>query len=262
MAIALAGLIFASAIIPTVKTMSAYQEAELDLKAVSAHALAEARADEIAASIWRDADPPAGLGPLRTARADRLEVGDWELRASGDAVQQKCRPGDWAPLANAVQTFNFEYLLGDGTWKPSVSSGQLEEVVAVRWSWKDRGSGLPFGGPVPTPDYAYSAGLLNLSKPDTSGTYRRRDFERTITLSLGDWDTGGGREVSDSGGGRDNGRGDRDRGGRNNRGGNGRGRWSDRDGKDRKDDQGDRRGGHRGRDRGRRDRGGGRHGRR
>ena len=188
MAIVLTGLIFASAIIPTVQTLVAYQDAELDLQKGTVQTTAAVRAEQVAADIWRDADPPDSGAPLQVAGAGRLEVGDWELREEKGRVEQRWRAGVWTPIAEPVLSFSFQYLLNDGTWVTTVPKAKLDAVLAVRFGWSDPDSGMPSSGLIVAPDRAFSAGLLELSMPDTSAKYRRKDYEREITLSLGSWE--------------------------------------------------------------------------
>ena len=116
LAIALSGLIFASALIPTTQSMVAYQEAELDLQSMTAQTLALARAEQLAGAIWRDPNaPPDGAG-LSAAAADQMQVGTWGLRQNGGHLEQQRQAAGWAVLAPAVQNFSFQYLLRSGVW--------------------------------------------------------------------------------------------------------------------------------------------------
>jgi hypothetical protein len=187
LAIAIAGLIFASAIIPTTQTAVAYQEAEAELRQATAQATATVRPEQIAAGIWRDPDPPDNHDALSQAHASRLAVGDWELRENRGQFEQKCSTSGWTPIAAPVQDLSFQYLLNSGAWTSSVSGGALDDVLAVRFDWSDPDSGRKYGGLVVAPDRAFSAGLIKLPQPDTSEPYRRDDYEQTITLSLGTW---------------------------------------------------------------------------
>ncbi|MCK4342224.1 MAG: hypothetical protein KAY37_10940 [Phycisphaerae bacterium] len=187
LAIALTGIIFTAAIVPLIQAMVAFQEAELDLQTQTRQATATVRAEQLSAAIWRDADPPPNTALLQTARAKQLKVGDWELRAKAGRLVQKRKKGARSTLAEPVKAFSFQYCLNDGKWKSSASSGQLDQVLAIRCNWTDPASGLPFGGLVLAPDRAFSAGLIELPRPDTSKKYRRKDYERSLTLSLGSW---------------------------------------------------------------------------
>jgi hypothetical protein len=187
LAIAIAGLIFASAIIPTTQTAVAYQEAEAELRQATAQAIATVRPEQIAAEIWRDADPPQNHDTLSRAQSSRLAVGDWELRENRGQFEQKCSTSGWTPIAAPVQNLGFQYLLNSGAWTSSANGTALEDVLAVRFDWSDSDSGRKYGGLVVTPDRAFSAGLIELPQPDTSEPYRRDDYEQTITLSLGTW---------------------------------------------------------------------------
>jgi hypothetical protein len=187
LAIGIAGLIFASAIVPTTQSAIAYQQAEAELRQATAQATAATRAEQVAGSIWRDADPPGGHATLERARAVRLQVGDWKLRENGGSLEQQSKSTAWAAIAEPVQNLSFKYLLNDGSWATSVNKAQLGDVLAVRYSWADPDSGRTYDGRVIAPDRAFSAGLLKLPQPDTAQPYQRKDYERTLTFSLGSW---------------------------------------------------------------------------
>ena len=187
LAIAIAGLILAAAIIPTTETVVAYQQAEAELRQATSQATAAVRAEQVAANIWRDADPPTDHATLQRAWAGWLQVGGWELRQEEDRFEQKRDPTAWTPIAEPVQALSFQYLLNDGSWTTSVAEAQLDEVLAVRFDWGDPVSGREYGGLVLAPDRAFSTGLIQLPPPDTSEPYDREDYEQTVTLSLGSW---------------------------------------------------------------------------
>lgn len=187
LAISIAGLILAAAIIPTTETVVAYQQTEAELRQATSQATAAVRAEQVAANIWRDADPPESHATLQRAWASWLRVGDWELRQEEDQFKQKRGPTAWTPIAEPVQAFSFQYLLNDGSWTASVAEAQLAEVLAVRFDWSDSDSGRDYGGLVLAPDRAFSTGLIQLPPPDTSEPYDRENYEQTITLSLGSW---------------------------------------------------------------------------
>lgn len=187
LAIALSGLILASAILPTMQVMVAYQDAELNGQTMLAQSAAAVRAEQLAGAVWRDPNAPDGHATLQTASASLLQVGDWQLRTSGDQVQQRRSTGSWAPVAEPVQGFTFQYLLDDGTWTAAPAAGQLADVIAIRFSWSDSDSGLPYGGLVVTPDCTFAAGTISLETPSVSNPYRRTDYTQTMRLSLGTW---------------------------------------------------------------------------
>jgi len=187
LAICIAGLIFASAIIPTTQTAVAYQRAESAVRDSVWQVTAVVRAEQIAASIWRDAEPPAGHETLQTAAPAQLKIGDWELREDSGRLQQKRASTAWQSIAEPVQSFSFGYLLNSGSWTSSVSAAQLDDVLAVRFTWSDVERGRPYGGLIVAPDRAFGGGLIELPQPDTSQAYEREDYERKITLSLGSW---------------------------------------------------------------------------
>ncbi len=186
-AIAVAGIIFASAIIPTTQIMTAYQEAELDLRNMTTQCLAAVRIEQLVGSIWRDPNAPPGGLPLQAAAADRLQVGSWELRCNQGSIEQRHSGGTWTPVAGPVQSFGLQYLLADGSWTGTPPADQLSRIVAIRFAWVDPASGTPYGGQVVAPDHAFSAGLIQLSPPITTIPYRRADYEREISLPLGSW---------------------------------------------------------------------------
>ncbi len=186
LAIVIAGLIFASAIIPTTQTAAAYQENEADARQATWQATATVRTDQVAGNIWRDVDPPAGYDDLLTAQSDQLEVGEWELRQDTDRFEQNLDSGGWVAIAQPVENVAFQYLLNDGTWTSS-ASGQLDDVLAIRFDWSSTDNGRKYGGLMVAPDRAFSGGVVELFQGAGPATYSRPDYERTITFSLGSW---------------------------------------------------------------------------
>lgn len=187
LAIAIAGLIFASAIIPTTQTVVAYQQTEAEVRQATSQAVAAVRPEQIAASIWRDIDPPGNHNALLQAQPTLFAVGNWQLREDSGQFEQSWNDGGWTPIATPVQNFAFQYLLNSGVWASSASGTELENVLAVRFDWTDPDNGRKYGSLAVVPDRAFSAGLIELPKPDTSVPYRREDYEQTITFSLGSW---------------------------------------------------------------------------
>jgi hypothetical protein len=185
LAIALSGLIFASALIPTTQSMVAYQEAELDLQSMTAQTLALARAEQLAGAIWRDPNaPPDGAG-LSAAAADQMQVGTWGLRQNGGHLEQQRQAAGWAVLAPAVQNFSFQYLLRSGVWTAAPAPADRANVLAIRYGWTDPASGLPYAGGFVAPDHAFAAGLISLQRPGLSTPYHRADYARQMTLTRG-----------------------------------------------------------------------------
>ena len=80
LAIALTGLIFASAIIPTTQIVADYQKAEVDLQARTRHAMAGLRFEQVAGTTWRDPNGPAGTAALHTAQRSQLQFGRADLQ--------------------------------------------------------------------------------------------------------------------------------------------------------------------------------------
>ena len=187
LAIAIAGFIFAGAIIPTTQTIAAYQEGEAELSRATQQELARVRPEQILDGVWRDLTPPTGGGALTQAHAAELIVGTWELRASGGQLEQCVNGGSWSPLAVPIQNFALSYLRKDGAWVNAVGSAELDEVVAVRFSWEDAAVGRTYGDCVALPDRCFSGGVIELSSPDTSQPYQRADYTRLFSISLGEW---------------------------------------------------------------------------
>jgi hypothetical protein len=187
LAIALSGLILASAILPTTQVMVTYQQAEWDWQTMLAHAAAALRVEQLLDAIWRDPNAPGGHAALGAAQAHQIQVGNWELRANGTQLQQQRQSGGWAQLVAPAQAFAFRYLLGSGEWKASVGTSKLGDVVAARFDWTDPDSGLPYGGVWVLPDHSFSAGLISVYPTSTAPPYYRSDYEQTMTLSLGTW---------------------------------------------------------------------------
>lgn len=187
LAIALSGLIFASALIPTTQSMVAYQEAELDLQSTTAQMLALARAEQLTSAIWRDPNaPPDGAG-LSAAAADEMQVGTWGFRQNGGRLEQQPQFAGWSALTGPVQNFSLQYLLRTGVWTAAPAPADRANVLAIRYGWIDPASGLPFAGEFVTPDHAFAAGLISLQRPSLSTPYRRADYARQMTLTLGNW---------------------------------------------------------------------------
>ena len=187
MAIALSGLIFASALIPMTQIMVQYQEAQLDLRNTTAQTLAVTRAEQLVGAIWRDPNAPPDGADLLTGVANQIQVGNWWFRQSGTRLEQQRPGGGWSTLATPVKNFSFQYLMDDGTWTTAPDADDLDSVLALRYSWTDSGSGLPFGGGLVVPDRAFGGGGIDLAVPPTSQPYHRSDYARTITLPLGTW---------------------------------------------------------------------------
>lgn len=188
-AIALAGLIFAGALIPVTQTVHAYQECEASAQRSSAHYLATLRVKQLAGSIWRQGDPPAGHDAMKDSSSSRVAVGDWEISAAHGSVLQRWKGQKAAVLAQPAETFSLRYLLDDGSWKSAVKETALAQVIAVRYQWTDSDSGYVCRG-VALPTDKTFAGLSIILPESTSPSeehYRRSDYERTIRLELKDW---------------------------------------------------------------------------
>jgi type II secretory pathway pseudopilin PulG len=186
LAIVIAGLIFASAIIPTTQTAAAYQENEADARQATWQVTATVRTEQVAGNVWRDAEPPDNHDALLKAMASQLWVGDWKLRHVAERYEQNGDSGGWATIAEPVENAAFQYLLNDGTWVSSANS-QLDDVLAVRFDWSSTDNGRKYGGLMVAPDRAFSGGVVELFQGAGPATYSRPDYERTITFSLGSW---------------------------------------------------------------------------
>jgi hypothetical protein len=187
LAIALTGLIFASAIIPTTQIVADYQKAEVDLQARTRHAMAGLRFEQVAGTTWRDPNGPAGTAALQTAQRSQLQVGTSELREAGGALQQRIGGGSTATLVPSLTGFAYSYLLNNGTWAANPTAGQLGQIIALRASWTAPGSNTPFSTLVVAPDRRFGAGQLILPQPNTSQAYRRSNYVRNLTYTLGRW---------------------------------------------------------------------------
>ncbi len=187
LAIALTGLIFAAAILPTTQIIADYQKAEVDLQTQTMHAMAALRFEQVAGMVWRDPNAPAGTAALQTARRNQVQVGTSELRQTGGALQQRVGGGAAATLVPSVTGFAYNYLLNNGSWTASPTAPQLDQVIALRSGWTAPGSNTPFRTLVVAPDRRFGAGLLVLPQPNTSQAYQRGNYRRNLTFTLGRW---------------------------------------------------------------------------
>jgi hypothetical protein len=187
LAMMIAGLIIAAAILPMTQAAVAYQETELAVRTATAQAMATVRLSQVAESIWRDDDAPPGLDIVRRARPSELTVGDWSVRQHSGWLEQSLGNRGWARIAGPVSDVTFVYLLSDGSQASSVASSRLDDIVAIRYSWRDAETGRRRVGRIVAPDGQFAGGVIALPQPDLSGTYRRDDFERRVSVSLGSW---------------------------------------------------------------------------
>ena len=187
-AIALAGIIFAGALIPVTSSLNEYQETEFAVQRDQTQRLAALRIEQIVATLWRSDEPPAGFGTLSTAQKQRIASSSFEIRENSNAIVQEPASGSPAVLAQPVDTFALEYLLDDGTWDSSVSAGDLGRVIGVRYAWTDNGPGQAYCGFVQTSDQALACSVLLLATPEEPDPlYRHEDHVREITLSVQTW---------------------------------------------------------------------------
>lgn len=187
LAMTLGALLFAGAVIPATQAFVTYQKADAELRAQSAQTLAATRVEQIAASLWRGSEPPAGTGALRSARTNQLRIDGWRVRRTKDRVEQRKDGLQWAALAQPVSRFSLEYLLADGSWAAKVAKGRFDDILAIRFQWADAGGRVRGGWAVPA-DRLLARFALPLPQPDlTRPVYRRADYARTLELPLGSW---------------------------------------------------------------------------
>lgn len=187
-AIAILGLIMTGLIVTTTQTIVTYQATDARVAESSDHAMAALRAERIAARVWREPDPPAGYADLLAAKSDELRVGDWRFRVNSDALEQAHIVLPYEPLVDDVSGFAFSYRISGGGWiSQTLDSAQRSTVTAVKYQWTDAVDGRSFGGIVVLGDRQFSAGILGLRSPNTSGPYSRSDHEQQITMNLGTW---------------------------------------------------------------------------
>lgn len=187
LAIAIAGILFASAIIPTSRTIDAYQAGEANLREATLQNLARIRPQQVIEKVWRDAEPPAGYDAIARALTTELTAGSWALRESGGRFEQNRDDAGWSPIAEPVGDFAFAYLAKDGTWANSVAIADFDNIVAVRFGWTDTAVSRAYRGVVVLPDRCHAGGRIDLSPPNTSTAYHREDFTRRFSISLGEW---------------------------------------------------------------------------
>lgn len=187
LAIAIAGLIFAGAIIPTTNLAVAYQRGEALVRQATAESLAAVRVEQIFSTLWRDPQPPGGHGPLQAASRSRMRIGDWQVGRARDRLEQRRQGVPSGVIAEPVANVSFQYLLTDGSWVSQVRSARRDDVLALRFSWTDRATGRRYQGAALAPDRAFSGNLIELPEPDTGTPYRREDYMRTAHFSLESW---------------------------------------------------------------------------
>jgi hypothetical protein len=157
------------------------------VRTAAPHATAAVRIEQVGGSIWRDAAPPTGYGVLNTATATALNVGSWEVRRSSTRIEHE-KSGVTGVLATSVGSFQYDYLLLDGTWtSSSLDATERDELVAIRATWTDTVSGRSCAARVLLSDRAFGGGSLALDAPDTSQAYVRVNYERDVTLTIGAW---------------------------------------------------------------------------
>jgi hypothetical protein len=187
LAIALSGLILASAVIPTTQALMKYEAAQLDLRNMEAHALVLTRAEQLTGAIWRDANGPTGTGALAVGETGAWSVGWWAMRVNGDRLEQRFQSGTWGLLASPVQSVSAQFMLDTGVWTSNPPSDSVGEIIAMRFGWTAADSKQPHGGAYVTPDHALNHRLLWLAAPDHSKPYQRSDYACQIKLTVGAW---------------------------------------------------------------------------
>ena len=187
LAIAIAGVIFAGALLPVVESVHAYQEAELNMQRADAQHLAAIRVEQVGTLLWRGDDPPPEHGVLTRATSGRLVVGEWELREVQQVLLQARQSGRLAALVQPVEGFELRYLLGDGDWQKSVDASAADRLIALRYAWADE-QGRAYRGMVVPTDRVFAAGSVTLPEPDAGlTTYRRSDYARDVSLTIETW---------------------------------------------------------------------------
>lgn len=186
-AIVISGILLAGAVTPTAAVLVTYQKMQAAAQTATTHATAAVRVEQVGGQIWRDVTPPTGHGTLDTATATVLNVGNWEVRRSSTRIEHE-RSGVTGVLAQNVGSFQFEYLLDDGTWTAStLDSATRDELVALRATWTDTATGASYAARAVPPDRAFAAGSIALEAPDDSQAYARANYERNITLPIAGW---------------------------------------------------------------------------
>lgn len=186
-AIAIAGVIFAGALIPVTQTVLAYQEAEADGQQRDSQYLATQRVRQLTASVWRTGDPPPGHAALTDAGARVLGVGTCELRQAKKQLQQNDTAAGDGILAAPVESFALSYQLADGQVTTGVDAGDFDQITAIHYKWKD--DGVIYGGVAWPTDRALSGWMLTLPEPESAAvSYRRADHKQTINLTVKPWE--------------------------------------------------------------------------
>ncbi len=186
LAIALSAVVLGSAIGPLISALVGYQSTETELRARTAHSLAAARIEQVASTLWRDPNGPAGTATLQTATSSQLTVGTTSVRSAA-RLEQSIGGSAWAPLTDSVTAFAGAYLLNDGAWYASVPSGQSARVVALRFNWREPASETVYAVICVPLDRAFSASQLSLLAPTNPPAYSRANYTRTVTFNVGNW---------------------------------------------------------------------------
>lgn len=185
MAITLSALILGAAVLPVFNLLATNEETQASLTALDDHTTAVVVAERIAASVWRDANPPANRGTATEAEKKRFTVAGAMVRNSNVKLEQQWPAAPVAKLVDAVANFTPLYMLTDGATAANLNSGQLAKLAAIKLSWTDSATGrkLQFTGLAG--DRQFWAGLVNLPHPVTNNAYDRHQYERLATYALG-----------------------------------------------------------------------------
>ncbi len=184
-AIVLAGVVFASALVPVTQMLVTYESTQQDSQVFMQHYLAGMRVQQLAAGTWRHDSPPPQHERPAAAKPTRFGVGDWTLRASSDGLEQ-VGPAGSGLLAAPLNDFTLEYRLPGGTWDSSLSDAQVTLMQAVRYVWRD--AERTYRGVAAMSDRALDAFSVELPAETTpGGTYRRDDHERNVTVRVEAW---------------------------------------------------------------------------
>jgi hypothetical protein len=199
LAISLAGIICAGALIPVTQVVVAYQESEADLQCFTTQNLGGLRIAQLTGSLWREADPPKGYGTLNKAASTGLSIGSWELYASGEQLLQSDVGGMTKQATKATKALNagavvaepvhklaFTYLLDDGTSVNALKKTQFDQLVGLRYHWRDPDGQTYVGLAVPT-DCTFAGRTLALTSTKPPKIYRRSNYEQQIQLSVKPW---------------------------------------------------------------------------
>jgi hypothetical protein len=188
LAIAIAGIVFACAIVPTTNVVMTYQRDEGDLRLSTVQSMAALRVEQVGSSLWRDKSPPDGHAMLKAADGKQLSVGEQGIRLSKEQLQQRQAGGAWALLAEPVDEFAFTYQLSNGKWVSKVDAADSDDLIAIQYDWTDPQTSQTYGGTLATTDRMCWAEPIQLPEAVLDPPkYDRSEYQETIELPLGSW---------------------------------------------------------------------------